>query len=209
MKDNYLEMRNRMRGYFLEFDQQTMIQRFSLKHDEAFIYIRFVRRDYRIGRMNGVVEWSEDDFITCTEAGYNDSMSIYDVLCCSKPGCCLSGRFAPDSSLKGTVYTGSSAKSDLKLFDCAEKFSLNADKLKAACERLGGTPEGKGDVAYRIPVYEFLPIRFALWHADEDFPAEIRILWDENVLSFMHYETLWFIKGHLLSRLQEEMRTDN
>lgn len=209
MKDNYIEMRNRMRGHFLSYDQTEMIRRFSLKHDGDYIYIRFVGRDYRIGRLDGVVEWSEDGFSTCAEAGYNDSMAIYDVLCCSKPGCRLSGNFAPDSSLKGTVYTGASGGSGIKLFDCAETLSRDAEALKAACEKLGGTPEGRGDVAYRIPIYEFMPIRFALWHADEDFPAEIRILWDENVLSFMHYETLWFIKGHLLSRLQEEMRTDN
>lgn len=206
MKDNYLEMRNRMRGHFLSYDQQEMIRRFSLKHDADYLYIRFVGRDYRIGRRDGIAEWSEDGFSTCTEAGYNDSMAIYDVLCCSRPGCCLSGNFAPDSSLKGTVYTGTPTGSGIKLFDCAERLSRDAEGLKAACEKLGGTPEGRGDVAYRIPIYEFLPIRFALWHADEDFPADISILWDENVLSFMHYETLWFIKGHLLSRLQEEMQ---
>jgi len=206
MRDNYTEMRNRMRTQFLQYDQAEMIRRFSLRHDAEYIHIRFVARDYRIGRANGVVEWSEDGFVTCTEADYSESMSIYDVLCCSKPDCCLSGEFMPDGSLKGTVFTGATKLEALKLVDCAGMFDAHPDELKIACERLGGMTEGRGDVAFRIPVFVFLPIRFAFWHGDEDFPPEIRILWDGNVLDYMHYETLWFIKGHLLRRLMEEIR---
>ena len=81
--------------------------------------------------------------------------------------------------------------------------------LAAACEALGGVPEGRGDAAYRIPMFPFLPIQFAFWRADEEFPPEIKIFWDTNVLDFLHYETLWFAAGHLLKRLEEEINKTN
>lgn len=206
MKNNYETMRDQMRPYFLTFDQQEMIRKFDLRHDKNYLYIRFCGRPYRIGRNTGIVEWSEDGFATCVEGNYNESMTIYDVLCYSKPDCRLSGEFSASGSLKGTVYTGANAGTDMVATRIGKFFNENTDRLAEACVALGGIPEGKGDVAYRIPLFDFLPVRFAFWQADEDFPAEIRMLWDSNILQFMHYETIWFAAGHLLTRIEEWMR---
>lgn len=202
-RNNYRQMRDQMRPYFLTFDQGQMIQKFSLKHDPGYLYIRFCGRDYRINRNNGVVEWSEDGFLTCTEGDFNEAMTLYDILCCSRPDCCLSGQFAPSSSLKGIVYTGMNAGSTAGPSKTAEFFAAHLEQLHQACRLLGGVPEGKGDLAYRIPLFDFMPLQFCFWQADEDFPPEIRMLWDTNVLSFMHFETLFYAGGHLLRRLEE------
>lgn len=207
-KNNYIEMRNQMRTYFLSYDQEEMIRKFDLAYDEEYLYIRFWNRPYRIGRTTGIVEWSEDQFHTCSEGDYNESLTIYDVLCYSEPGCRLSGEYAPSNSLKGTVYTGMVAGSSMGERKTEAFFDANADLLSRACEALGGVPEGQGDVAYRLPMFDFLPVRFAFWHSDEDFLPEIRFLWDTNVLNFMHYETLWMGAGHLLHRLQNWMQNN-
>lgn len=206
MKNNYEQMRNQMRPYFLTFDQEEMIRKFSLEHDQEYLYIRFCGRFYRIGRESGIVEWSENRFQTCTEGDFNESMTIYDVLCCSKPDCNLSGEYAPSSSLPGLVYTGMKAGSSMGSRIIEEYFDSNVELLRQACIALGGIPEGKGDVAYRIPMFDFLPVQFAFWQADEDFQAEIRILWDTNVQSFMHFETLFYAAGHLLRRMEAWMK---
>ena len=207
-QNNYEQMRNQMRGHFLSYDQGEMLRKFSLKSDEDYLYIRFCGRDYRIGRGSGIVEWSLDQFKDCMEADYDESMTIYDILCCSRPDCCLSGEFSPSSSLKGTVYTGQNAGSSIISPRTANYFNDNANWLAQACLALGGVPEGIGDVAYRIPLFNFLPVRFSFWQADEDFPPEIRLLWDTNVLSFMHYETLWFAAGHMLRWMEDWMRSE-
>ena len=97
-RNNYEQMRDQMRGQFLNYDQQEMIRKFALKYDENHLYIRFFGRDYRISRADGLVEGTADGFATCYEADYNESMTIYDVLCCSKPDCRLSGEFCPSSA---------------------------------------------------------------------------------------------------------------
>lgn len=206
-KDNYEQMRDQMRPRFLTFDQREMIQKFDLDHDTQYLYIRFCGRLYRVGRTSGIVEWSEDGFSTCTEGDFNESMTLYDILCYSKGDCCLSGEYAPSSSLPGLVYTGMKAGSSMGSRETEEYFCSHVALLRRACAALDGIPEGKGDVAYRIPLFDFLPVRFSFWEADEDFPAEIRILWDTNVLRYMHFETLFYAAGHLLRRLKEWMQS--
>ena len=205
-QDNYETMRDRMRPYFLTFDQQAMIEKFNLRHDAAYLYIRFCGRPYRVSRTTGVVEWSEDGFASCTEGDYSESMTIYDVLCCSRPDCTLSGEYALSSDLPGLVYTGMQAGSSMGSRDTEAYFDANTALLERACVAFGGVPEGKGDLAYRIALFDFLPIRFSFWKADEDFEAQIKILWDTNVQSFMRFETLFFAAGHLLRRMTEWMK---
>lgn len=201
--NNYEKSRNQARPCFLTFNQEQIIRKFGLKYDEAYLYIRFCSRPYRISRTTGVVEWSEDGFVTCTEGDYNESMTLYDILCYSRADCCLSGEFAPSSSLPGLAYTGMNAGSSMGLKKTEAFFDAHVELLKRSCIALGGIPEGKGDVAYRIPMFDFLPVRFSFWQADEDFSAEIRVLWDTHVLQFMHFETLFFAAGHLLRRMEE------
>ncbi len=200
--NNYETMRDRMRPYFLTFDQQEMIRKFDLKHDEAYLYLRFCGSEYRIHRTSGVVERSEDGFCTCAQGDFNESMSIYDVLCCSKPNCRLSGEYAPSNSLKGIVFTGTQAGSTEGESKIAAFFDAHVDDLERACIAMGGVAEGKGDLSYRLALFDFLPVRLSFWRADEEFPAEVRMLWDTNVLQYMHFETLFYAGGHLLKRLQ-------
>lgn len=201
-RDNYEIMREQMRLRFLTYPQDEMIRKFSLRADDEFLYIRFCAKPYRVRRTDGLVEGSDDGFQTCTEGNFRECMSIYDVLCDSKPDCRLSGQFCPSSSLKGTVYSMHVTGSGPMFEADARVFSEHMERLPAACAALGGVPEGRGDVAYRLPLFDFLPMQFSFWQADDEFPAEIRLLWDANVLQFLHYETLWYAAMHLMQRLE-------
>ena len=83
------------------------------------------------------------------------------------------------------------------------KFEHKAAKLSKACEKLGGETYVVGDVSYKIPVFDCLALVFQFWDADEEFDAQIKIKWDENVLSFMHFETVHYAMFHVLQRLEE------
>ena len=58
---NYEKTKLSMANVFLQYDQDTMIAKFSLKHDPSWLYLSFVKRIYRINRKSGNVHWSEDD----------------------------------------------------------------------------------------------------------------------------------------------------
>ena len=63
----------------------------------------------------------------------------------------------------------------------------------------------KGDVAYQLELFLFLPVVLRFWESDDEFPASLQVLVDRNILEYMHYETVMFAIGHLLQRVEEEM----
>lgn len=77
------------------------------------------------------------------------------------------------------------------------------DLLRAVCSRLGQLSSIKGDLSAVIPVFDFLPVCLRFWDADEEFPASLQILYDENILDFMRFETVFYMTDHLLGRLKE------
>ena len=90
----------------------------------------------------------------------------------------------------------------------ADFFNGKTVELRNACVALSGKELGKGDVAFELKLFPFLPIIIRFWEADDEFPASIQILTDRNTLDYMHYETLIFALTHLFSRLKEEMQNE-
>ncbi len=200
---NYEIMRDRMEVEFAKYNQDTMIQKFGLKNDADYIYIRFVGRDYRINRATGRVEWFSDKRKAYIHANYNESMTIFDMLTYSKAGCCLDGRFVSPNDFKGMVKSAS-ASSDM-FSRQAGYFTGRCEELKKACLKLGGKPGNVGDVSSTIPLFEFFPVIVQFWDADEEFGAVLKFMWDKNAIDYMHFETIAFATAHLIARLKEEL----
>ena len=199
MANNYETMKLQMRDEFLKYDQAAMIEKFGLRSDDENIYITFFGTEYAVNHHTGDVRSQRG------EAGYNEAMTIYDVLCYSKPHCKASGRMVNMGSLS-TIQGGSMKREGDGLFGRYEaEFDQKDAALSAACAKLGGVPEGKGDVAYRIPMFPFLDVMMQYWDSDDEFPASLQLVVDENTADFMHYETVWFALSHLLERIEELM----
>ena len=203
-RSNYEFMKCQMQKEFLKYDQDSMVRKFHLNYDAEYIYMTFLSRIYRIGRNDGIVWWSEDNFVNVTEAGYNEAMTIYDVLCYSRENCGPSGEFVNMKSLSA-IQGGSMAVGTGFVGKIEKLFDHNDEALSRACERLNGTRSGKGDVAYQIPIFDFLMCRIQFWNSDEEFQPSLQIFVDKHILEYMHYETMWLAVSHLMSRLQEQM----
>ncbi|MDO4633269.1 MAG: DUF3786 domain-containing protein [Eubacteriales bacterium] len=201
MASNYDITRDSTELRFLNYDQEKMIQKFDLEHTEEFMFIDFIGRHYRINRKSGRIEWSEDGFQTVEHAKFNEVLSICDVLCDSKEDCHLSGSFCTVNNLKGTVR--SAGLGDDFNVRYAKIFDGHEAELADACEKLGGEKQKIGDVAYLLHPFRFLPIMLQFWGSDDEFPASLKIMWDENALSFLRYETTYYVVGHLIKRLME------
>lgn len=81
---NYDKMKKITSKNFLENDQEKMIEKFRLIHNDEYIYVNIVGRLYRIERATGKTEWSDDDFATINEAGFNEVMTIYECYAMQK-----------------------------------------------------------------------------------------------------------------------------
>ena len=201
---NYEITKRRVQSEFTKYDQEKMIRKFDLKFDEKYLYIKFIGHLYRIDRKNGYLEWSEDDFVTCVEGDFNEALTIYDLLCDSKENCMAAGDYINLKSL--SALQSSYKKLGDGLFDGKDKIFDHKDEIFCkVCENLGGIKAGKGDVAYEIPLFDFLACRIQFWNSDDEFEATLQVFMDKNILNFMRYETVWYAQSHLMKRLTEEL----
>lgn len=200
---NYDITRDKMEQTFIRYNQEEMIRKFHLPHTPEHLFITFIGETYRVDRIAGRVERCSQDGTTYTHAGFNESMTVFDVLCCSKPDCRLSGEYVTVTNLPGIANI--SAPGPGMYADAARVFTNRCGALRQACERLNGTVQKVGDVSYLIQLFDFMPIMLQFWDADDEFDAALKIMWDKNTLDFMHFETTFYAAGHLLKRLTESI----
>jgi hypothetical protein len=199
--DNYEIARDRAQEYFLGFDQSEIIDRWHLQRDEKFLYVSFLGRKYAVCRQTGRI----DRLFDGKQAGFSEVLSIFDFLCHKGTDPFLTGKFAPVNSLRGRpvsvgVETGFYQKS-------AEFFDRNLEAFKEVCFALGGTRVPMGDFGFMLPVFGEIQVILKFYQSDEEFPASITFLWDENMLSFVFYETVFYVAGFLLEAIREQMES--
>ena len=135
-RSNYDITRDRLERDFLQYNQEAMLRRVPLRHDADYLYLTFLRREYRIDRKTGRVEWSDDGFQTANHAGHDEVGTIFDYLCCADPSVPLTGEYVSVNQLDGVV-TGTTLGNDM-FEDWAKQFTGKTAALAQACEALGG-----------------------------------------------------------------------
>ena len=198
---NYEITKRRVQGEFVKYDQQKMIDKFLLEHDDVFLYIKHLGYLYRINRKSGLVEW-QDKAGQWIEGDFDESLTIYDLFCDSKENCHAAGDYINLSSL--SALQSSSKKLGDGLFDGKDQIFDHKDELLCKiCEEIGGLKAGKGDVAYEIPIFDFVKCRIQFWNSDDEFEAQLQVFMDKNILQFIRYETVWYVVTTLMKRLTE------
>lgn len=205
MSDNYDLQVDMAKEIFLQYDQETILHKFSLEADEAYLYLTYLNTRCRISRKDGGVwELVRGAWRPCRE--YSTVMTIYDLLCHSKGDTapalsgqwCTVGNFVVTGVTETEKFTG-------KFAHC---FDGHPEKLKAACEKLGGQlqPSMAGaDLTCRFLAAPFFPVLLQFWQGDEEFSPKLLILWDRNTDRFLHFETTFYLQGDLLQRLKRTM----
>lgn len=189
---------------FCEYDPALLAQKRNILFKEGYLYPKLLGRAYRICAQTGRVEWSENHFTDCREADFNETMIIYDILCYSRPDAAPSGEFLLMEQLSRIQNASSYAGNGL--FQKEEQFlDGKTESLARALQKMHGIPYGKGDVSFRLPVFQSLDIVLSFWESDEDFPAQLQFFCDQNILQYMHYETVWYLASHIVRRIKEIM----
>ena len=203
MESNYEKTKRQMQLEFLKYDQTKMIDRFHLEADEHYLRFPFIGSGCRVDRKTGAVECAvKGEF---REAGFNEAMTVYDLLCWSKPEAFPSGQYVSMESLS-SYHIGSVLREESSLFvSRAKLLDHRIPQLCGALRSIGGLMTESGDAAAYIDVFDGLKALFRFWNSDEDFGPQIQFLWDKNVLLYMHYETVWYAGGIIVSRICEAM----
>ena len=203
MTSNYEKQVDIGRQYFLKYDPEKLAAKFHLSIDESYLYIRYLDTDYRIDRKTAAVEGKvENGYVECRE--YTIVMTIYDMLCHGD------GKELPPLSGKWTLVAnfaaaGASPSADVSSQKYADYFAGKTEVLKQACIRLGGQIQprlARADVTARIPAFPFFPVLLQFWDADDEFPPQIKIMWDDQTMRYLNFETTYYLQGDLLARLK-------
>jgi hypothetical protein len=195
---NYELAKIKARPVFLKKNQNEIIEKYNLKHDEAYLYMTFLYQDYRIGRLDAAVEKKEDD-ASWKDCSHEEVLSVYDLLGYSEKKPHIAEEWCIVNSLPGVAHTSGLGDSFFKKYD--KVFMQDEDAFLAACEKLGGEQVPYGDVGFRFRIFDELPILMRIYRADDEFDAQITLLWDKNALDFVHYETTYYIAGVLFEKI--------
>lgn len=205
-RDNYAIQVEQAKKRFLTYDQSQMIRKLGLASDETYLYLPFLGLEYRIHRSSAAVEKRAGDGPYEDGNSFNEVLTLFDVLCDSKDGATLAGTWVSLSALGGGVHDSGAVGG---IFETAvRRLAPCEEGLAAALERLGGVRLPQGEPGYCVPVFPFLPLYFQYWRADEEFPAQVRLLWDANTTDFIHYETAYYLANVFFDRLLQLMGPD-
>ena len=195
-ESNYEIMKHQMQNVFAQRNLELTAKKWHLDINEKNIYVRFIARDYMINVETGLILRADNG----GEADYNEAMTLYDIL--SREPAVPFEKFISIDLFSGLK----SISGQSSIFDRAKfKFDHREMKLAQACEKLGGIPFGKSDVGYKLPVFQQLYVILQFWGSDDEFGPELKFMGDQNMMSFMKYETMMFMLSHLINRLCEEM----
>ena len=200
MADNYKIQFQNAQKFFLTYDQEKLIRKFGLKNDADYLYMTMYGTPYRLCRKSGNLEKYQEAWVDANTFG--EVMTLLDILCDSREDRFLTGKWM-STQMFGKYFHSGLLEPEYDAL--ADNFDKNPGSLARACKALGGHPIQGGDEAWAVEVMDGLEIGIFFWHADEEFPAQIRFFWDENALMYIKYETMHYTIGYLRQRLSNAL----
>lgn len=200
--DNYRLQAEQAKGYFLRYDQQLLIGKLKLPHDGSYLYAEMLCKLYRIHRATGELQRLEGKIWRQVES-HSEIMTLLDLVCDSRQDRYLSFRWKQMSAF-GLAFHQSILEDGRE--PLLELFREDPESLRRACTELKGVPMAGGDLSYAMELFDGLAIWLQIWEGDEEFPSRLRILWDENALMYLKYETMYYAVNLLRQRIMEMKR---
>ncbi len=201
MRNNYELQMQAAAQSFLGYDMAEIARRFSLRLEEAALYLSVLRTPCRIRRDNAAVERCAGE--VWEPAGFDLAMTVYDLLTNPNGRPVLAHEWCAHTSFH--AVQGGTVSGTLMIHpeQSAQPFAGKLPLLRRACTRLGGEVTAGGDFSAVLPVFDCLPVLLRFWEADEEFPAQLQLLWDRNTCRYLRYETTFYLTGEILRRLRE------
>lgn len=196
---NYKKLCDKWAGKFLCMDKEKLMQRLpELKREEEYLRITHFGIVYGISLTDGRIRFMERE----EEPDVTAMLNIYTLLEYARETAVFMDKWVPFRELRGAGPFAPAYK--LGVTDVfAQTFSGQADKLRSACESMGGIRLPQGDVGYEIRAFSCMPLRFYFWDKDEEFAAQGNILFDYSATDYNHVESAVTVAEEGIRRLAE------
>lgn len=179
---------------FLELDQEALLCRYPLEHDDDHIWITFLGRHCRINRHDGSV------WVGSRRAGFCVALTVLDLM-----GNPVGKPVATGSwiTVQEASQAASAPRTDSVLQRGVSFFAGKAAELDEALASLGGWEVAGGEVSRQLEVVEGMPIWVQFWDGDDEFPCRMTFLWDRSIRLFLHFETMWYVMMEVIDRCRD------
>ena len=185
---------DKFRGYRPE----RAVGSLCLPCDEAYIYVTYLGKHYRLACETGILEKEIEDGSWSPDLFMNEALVIYHLLGDVQDAPSVSGIWCPESELD-PVQVRSGNRMDPLMREFAKRCSGHQDVLEQKAVLLGGRRLEKGDAGFEFYPFPFFPVRLIFWEADEDFPAQVQLLVDKNAAQYMHFEAVSCVLADLMT----------
>ena len=91
----------------------------------------------------------------------------------------------------------------LKTDPLLERYGHDLDGFKQAAEYLKGSTRDMADAAYRLLPFPRVPLYFLLWKGDEEFKAQMTVLFDRNIEKMLAADAIWALVNRVSNALLE------
>lgn len=191
--DNYARSQEAARRRFLTYDIACCAEKTGVHIENNRLFTPFLGETAEISLLTGEIT------LDGRPADHSESMTLYDWLCDGSYYARPSGRFAPVASLPGIRVSGNGLL--IGGGELAGRIDPDPEAFRRACLALGGIPREAGDIGFMLPLFADLTVLLKFYHGDEEFPPTLTFLWDENILQYIRYETVYYLAGCLCRRL--------
>jgi hypothetical protein len=105
-----------------------------------------------------------------------------------------------EKELKGgtTFFRGPHA---LRVEEIKSAFGKNPSAFAHAGSRLGGVELLFGDKAFSLTVFPKVPLAYILWQEDEEFPAQVTVMFDSTIQNHFSLDGIWCLVAEVSQRL--------
>ena len=197
--NNYLLQAQAAKRHFLDYDQEKLIKKFELDHDEDYFHTKLFDCRYRICRTSGDMQRLDGE-VWVDGNSYEEVMTLLDLLCDSSDTRHLCGVWQNLQSF-GMQFHQNLLEEGRDAF--AQRIDGNPELLHRAAAALGAEKLNGGDMGYSFDFFEELKIGLLFWYGDEEFAPRVRYLMDGNAKQYLRYETMWFAVTLLRRRIRE------
>lgn len=199
-RDNYAIASAQARKLFMNYDHAQLAKKLNTALDDDYLYTKMLSEPYRIHRRTGdISRFHEGQWVDGNS--FEEALTLLDLVCDSQENRFLRGSWKDLKDFGMQFHRNLTERRD----PLAEQLERESDRFAAACQKLGGEKFPHGDVAYSIELFDGLRILVQLWFGEEEFPPQLRWLWDENALMYLKYETMYYAINLLVKRLKENM----
>ena len=191
--NNYEKMLQAAQVRCTGYDMAALAAKKGVEDTPAHLKTKFFGQTVSVSKADGSVT------VDGRPADFGEALSVYDWLCDRKDGAAASGEFCPVSSLPGVFVGGKGLSMTLpKLARCIQE---EPDAFAAAMQAMGAEQIPLGDLGWKVDVFPGLSMCVKFYFGDDEFAPQLTLLWDRHMLSFVRYETVYYIAGCFYDRV--------